>query len=229
MDFIEEFKGILSLLIACIELVFLINIFIFAEKNSITTTIKLMVGLLFSYQFTEFIICYIPISDPVIVYIAYSLISLLPPLGLYLALNLNKIISKWNLFVFIPALFFIFYYPVVLNEFKVLNCTVLLADYEYPLPDIFGVVYYLAVLATIFLLVRLYKKEYDNKTKNNTGILLLGYLLAFLPPVIIFLIFPSLINYVESFLCKFAFILALTLTIFAIRNKPNNKVEETSG
>ena len=229
MDFIEEFKGIASLLVACIELVFLINIFIFAEKNSITTTIKLMVGLLFAYQFTEFIICYFPVSDPKIVYIAYSLISLLPPLGLYLALNLNKIISKWNLLVFIPALFFIFYYPLVLNEFKVLNCTVILADYEYPLPDIYGVVYYFPILATVGLFIRLYIREQDKKVKNNNGILLLGYLLAFLPPVITILIFPSLINYVESYLCKFAFILALSLTIYAIRSKQNNKVEEISG
>jgi len=229
MDFIEEFKGIASLFVACIELVFLINIFIFAEKNSITTTIKLMVGLLFAYQFTEFIICYISVSNPIIVYIAYSLISLLPPLGLYLALKLNKINSKWNLLVFTPALFFIFYYPLVLNEFKVLNCTVILADYEYPLPDIYGVVYYLPILVTIFLLIRLYKREHDKKAKSNTGILLLGYLLAFLPPVITLLIFPSLINYVESYLCKFAFILALALTIYAIRNKQNNKVEGNNG
>ena len=74
--------GIISLLIACIELVYIVNLLIFAEKNSVNKLIIGIVTLLFGYQFIEFLICFVGLQNQIFIYLAFLDISLLPPLGL---------------------------------------------------------------------------------------------------------------------------------------------------
>jgi len=53
----DNWNGIISLLIACIELVIIINLFVFAKKNRFNWIVILILGVLMIYQALEFIIC----------------------------------------------------------------------------------------------------------------------------------------------------------------------------
>jgi hypothetical protein len=57
--------------------------------------------------------------------------------------------------------------------------------------------------------------------------MLWGLLLTFIPVALIIALFPFIIDYVESFFCKAAAIIAFTLTIYAMRNS-SNAVEENN-
>jgi hypothetical protein len=218
-----KLDGLLSLFIACSEIVFIINILIFAVKNQVNKLIILLIILLFEYQLIEFLICFAGLQKQIIIYIALLSISLLPPLSLFTALTYDKKESSYNILIFLPALFFIVYYPFVIDRFAVTKCTVLYASYHYPLGDLYGIFYYLPIITTMIVLYRKWKAEYQTKQHSLTSIYLFGYLFTFLPSMIIVLAFPSLIKAVESLLCKFAFILAAFLTYFAL----NNKIKQT--
>ena len=71
----------------------------------------------------------------------------------------------------------------------------------------------------IILLFGMIKNEKYQKQKSNLIILNTGIVLTFIPTEVIILLFPSLIEFIESFLCKSASIMALTLTVFAMRNR----------
>jgi len=214
-----KLDGIVSLLIACFEIVFVINLLIFSSKNKVNKLVILLITLLFGYQLIEFLICFVGLQKQIIIYFAFLTISLLPPLSLLAALTYDKKESPYNYLIFLPALFFIVYYPFVINRFAVTKCTVLYASYHYPLGDLYGIFYYLPIIATMIVLYRKWKTEYQTKQHKLTSIYLFGYLFTFLPSMIIALAFPSLINAVESLLCKFAFVLATFLTYFALNNK----------
>ncbi len=215
----EGFEGIVSLLIACLEVIFLINILIFAQRNHINKLIIVLVGLLFVYQVYEFSICYFGINSSLTVYLAFLSITFLPPLSLLIILELSGIRKKKKYLIFVPALFFIFYYPAVLESFQVTKCTLFYAVYEYPLGDLYGAFYYLPVLLSIAMLFRLLGRNLSVDAIKLLKILLAGYIITFIPAGLIFFVFPSLAFANESIFCKLAVILALTYTYFALKFK----------
>ena len=218
-----KLDGIISLLIACIELVYIINLLIFAEKNSINKLVTGLVALLFGYQFIEFLICFAGIQKQILIYLAFLDISLLPPLGLYTVLKFAGKLKSYHKYVFVPALFFIIYYPFVLDQFAVAKCTVLYASYHYPLGDFYGAFYYLPVIATLIILNKKWGADTDPKQKALTRLFFFGYIFTFIPAMISAIFIPSFVFSVESLLCKMAFVFATFLTIFALKNKTTSK------
>ncbi len=216
-----KLDGIISLLIACIELIYIVNVFFFAERNSINKLVIGLLALLFGYQLIEFFICFVGIQNQLFIYFAFLDISLLPPLGLYTALKFAGKLKKYHLLVFTPALFFIVYYPFVLQRFEVAKCTVLYASYHYPMGDIYGAFYYLPIIATLIILNKKWGADSNPKEKALTRLFFFGYLFTFIPTMIFALFFPTFVYSVESLLCKIAFIFATFLTIFALKNKQN--------
>ena len=218
-----KLDGIISLLIACIELVYIINLLIFAEKNSINKLVTGLVALLFGYQFIEFLICFVGIQKQILIYLAFLDISFLPPLGLYTVLKFAGKLKSYHKFVFAPALFFIIYYPFVLDQFAVAKCTVLYASYHYPMGDFYGAFYYLPVIATLIILNKKWGADTDPKQKALTRLFFFGYIFTFIPAMISAIFIPSFVLSVESLLCKMAFVFATFLTIFALKNKTTSK------
>ncbi|MFA7229366.1 MAG: hypothetical protein WC061_10055 [Melioribacteraceae bacterium] len=216
-----KLDGLISLLIACIELVYIVNILIFAEKNSVNRLLTGLIGLLFGYQLIEFLICYAGLQRQIFIYLAFLDISLLPPLGLYAALNFTGKLKSYHKLIFIPALFFIIYYPFVIDQFVVAKCTVLYASYHYPLGELYAAIYYLPVIATIIILNKKWGAETDLKRKALTRLYFFGYIFTFIPAMIFAIFYPAFIYSVESLLCKMAFVLATFVTIFVLRNKTN--------
>lgn len=218
--------GIVSLLIACIEWILLINLLIFSKKDKTNVIALIMITLLAGYQTMEFIICNLGFTKPVYPYIAFLIISYLPPLNLLFVLTLTqKNNLKWkNILLFIPALFFSIFYLFTLNQFQVARCTVLYASYHYPLGDLYGFFYYIPILISLLILIRSIPKADDKRKKLIFKVLLYSTIFISLPVIVGFsLMFAgsyTIISSMESIMCKFAFVFALSLSFVILYNSP---------
>lgn len=227
-----DFNGIISLFIFCMEIVFLLNILLFAQKNSVNKTAMLIVLLLAVYQFYEFLICYFGIDSHLIVYLAFLVITLLPPLALLLGLKLyGNVNKKLTAVIFIPALFFIFFYAAMIEKMIVAECTVLYAVYHYPLGNLYGFFYYFPIYLGMFFQYLAYaqlaessghrsdKKETDSAKRKLILLVFVSFVITFVPACLVFAAFPSTAFAIESILCKISFIVSIALTYFALKFK----------
>lgn len=221
-----KFDGIVSLLIACIEWILLINLLIFVKKDKTNTVALIMISLLAGYQTMEFLMCNVGLTKPVFPYIAFLIISYLPPLNLMLVLHLTQKfkLNKKNYLLFIPALFFSVYYLFFIPQFEVAKCTVLYASYHYPLGDLYGLFYYLPILVSMIILIRIIPKTEDKKFKLIYKVLLYSTIFISLPVVAGFTLMFSgsytIISSMESIMCKFALVYALSLSFISLYNSP---------
>ncbi len=212
----NEFKGILSLLIFCVELVLLINVSIFS-KSKFKKELMIMLALLSFYQLFEFLICGMNFNYPMILYLAFISITFLPPTGLSLVLNVNRIkLKKYKSLIFAPAIFFSLFYFILMKSLRVKECTLIYAIYHYPLGFLYGLFYYLPIITAIFILINYIIKSEDRMIKRQNLILLIGYLAFIFPMVFVLIINPEAREFIESLMCKFAFGLALILSYFAL-------------
>jgi len=225
---LETWNGIISLLLACIELLLLFNLLVFIEKNRVNIIAMIMITVLAAYQTMEFLMCQVGLKDPVYPFLAFVIIGFLPPLKLLLTLTItrNHSLNLEFLLIFLPVIAFSIYYMFVIPQFAVTSCTVLYASYHYPLGDLFGAFYYLPVLISIILLVRFIPKAENKKQKLIAKVLLFGSLFISFPVLIGFtLMFTgnySIISSIESIMCKFAFIYAVCLSFICLYNSPFN-------
>lgn len=225
-----NWNGIISLLIACLEALLFINLLIFAEKNKLNRSTIVMVALLASYQAMEFLMCGIELQNPFFPYLAYVIISFLPPLNLLLVLTLtrNHNLNRIHFLIFLPAIFFVIYYAFIIPQFAVTACAVLYASYHYPLGEVYAFFYYLPILLSIILLISTVKRSLDTNITFISKVLLGGNIFISIPVVIGFALLSvgdySLISKIESIMCKFAFVYAICLMVIALHN--SNKKNE---
>jgi hypothetical protein len=219
----DNWNGIVSLFIACLELIFLINLWIFAEKNKLNLLVIGIVFLLFGYQTIEYLICGIGLSSSFIAYLAFVDIGFLPPLNLFFILSLFGHKSKLTRLIFLPAIFFVIYYSIMIIEFKVVKCTVLYATFNFPLGDIYGFFYYSLLLIAFILIIRKTRNIKGQKFPISLNYLLFGHLSLIIPVTAAFILsvsgFAGVIDSIESILCKFAFLYCMVLFYFALSNK----------
>lgn len=213
-----DFEGIISLFIACIEIVLLVNILIFSQKNRENKIIYTIVTLLLGYQFMEFFMCYTKNYSHLLVYLSFVIISFLPPAMLFLVLTIKGVNRKWHKIIFAPILILLAYYIFVIDTFEITQCTLLFAAYEMPMGDLYGVLYYVPIVSSIFFLSMMISNSIYATKRTNIIIMLVGILVTFVPVALIIAMFPALIDYVESFFCKAASLIALTLSLYAMRN-----------
>jgi len=217
-----NWNGTVSLLIACLEVLLLLNLFVFAEKNRLNKIAMMMVALLAGYQIMEFLMCQVELQNAFFPYFAFVIISFLPPLNLILTLSLSHTFTRAGYVIFLPAISFLVYYTFVIPQFAVTSCTVLYATYHYPYGELFGFFFYLPILVSIVLLIRFIRKEGDKKMKKIGKVLLFGSVFISLPVVVGFtLMFAgnySLISAIESIMCKFAFVYAVCLSFVCVYN-----------
>lgn len=223
-----NWNGIISLLFACIEFVLLFNLLVFVKKNKINNIAMLMITLLASYQAMEFLICQVGLQDSFYPYLAFVIISFLPPLNLLLVLILTQSVNLnfKTLSIFIPAISFSIYYLFVIPKFAVTSCTIFYAIYYYPLGDLYGLFYYLPILISIILLVRFFPATNDKMKKLISKTLLFGIIFISLPVLVGFALMLagnySLISAIVSVMCKFAFVYAIILSFICFYNSPIN-------
>lgn len=170
----------------------------------------------------EFLICMLGLDGSTFVYMAFVIISYLPPMGVLLIAALNNVNKKYLYLLLLPPIFFTIYYKIIIDEFALKGCTVLYASYHYPLGDLYGAFYYLPIVITIILLIRTIKKTDTTKVKIISSVILFGYIFTALPVIVAFILMAynnySLLSVIESVMCKFAFVLALCLSFVAIYN-----------
>ncbi len=225
----NNWNGIISLLLACIEFLLLFNLLVFIEKNRINIIAMLMIALLAAYQSMEFLMCQVGLQDSFYPFLAFVIISFLPPLNLLLAFTVtrNQNLNAKIILIFIPAITFSVYYLFVIPNFIVAKCTVLYASYHYPLGDLFGAFYYLPILISIILLIKFISRTDNKKQKVIAKVLFYGAIFISIPSLIGFtLIFTagnySIISSIESIMCKFAFVYAIILSFVCLYNSPFN-------
>ena len=219
----DNWNGIVSLLIACIELVLIINILIFAGKNKFISIIVVLIIILMVYQVLEFVMCHLKYSSSTLAYFAFMDISFLPPLNLYLIYTFFIKNNERLKYIFILPVIIIVYYSLIINKFEVANCAVLYAVFNYPHGTLFGVYYYLPIAASIFYLISYLRNGTVQKNILFAGLLLVGHIIMAIPVLFAFLLaalkMPGMLNAVESIMCKFAFCYSLCLTFLALNYK----------
>jgi hypothetical protein len=218
----DSWEGIGSLFIASIEFILFVNLMVFARKNKFNYTAIIMVLILTAYQTLEFLMCQIGYDFPLMPYLAFVLISFLPPLMLILLAELFNYKSRFLNLVFLPAVIFIIYYSFVIEQFAVTSCTVLYASYNYPLGDLYGFVYYTPIIISTVILSRAVVNDGDKSRLFSIKVLLFGNIFIMVPVVVGFVIMfsgsPVLISKIESIMCKFAFVYAVSLAIICLYN-----------
>lgn len=133
-----NWNGLLSLFIACVEFILVINLLVFAEKNKINFLAIILVALLMVYQVLEFLMCTLNVKYSYMAYLAFIDISFLPPLNFYFITKYFGYEKKYFKLVFLPAIAFSIYYYFVIDKFAITACTVLYASYSYPLGWLYG-------------------------------------------------------------------------------------------
>jgi len=215
----NEYKGILSLLIFCIELVLLVNVLIFS-KSKFKSNVVTLLALLSAYQFFEFLICGLNLMSGFVVYLAFVSITFLPPSGFALAMKVNrKSKSRLNTLIYIPAVFFTLYYILTIQKFRVMECNLFYAIYYYPLGFLYGLFYYIPIIASLYLFIKELLQNTNPQIKKQNLILLIGFLSFLVPTIIAILIYPHWREFIESMMCKFAVVLALFISYFALKFK----------
>ena len=218
----DNWNGIGSLLIACVELILLINLLVFAEKNKFNKTAMLIIFVLMVYQSLEFFMCQVGLDFPFMPYLAFVDIIFLPPLIIVLLARLYSYENKFLNLVFLPATLFIIYYTIVIDKFIVTSCTVLYATYSYPLGDLYGVFYYSPVIIATIILVKKISQKTDKKILKVSKILLTGNFIISIPVIVGFVMMFTgnhyLIAKIESVMCKFAFFYAVSLSFAVLYN-----------
>ncbi len=222
-----ELNGIGSLFIACVEIALLLNLLLTFEKNKANKLAIAIITLLSLYQVSEFLICYTGTQSNTAVLAALTIITFLPPLGLYFTLEFYKINFPAKKILFIPAIFFVVYFLFFTKELNILACTPFYASYYYPLEFLYGIFYYLPIWAVMIILPLEYKKIKNNKLKKKLTLSqIVGWYLTFLPTFILLYLNDTYKSAVESILCKQAFVLALSLSYFVMTNKEKVKAVE---
>ena len=218
----DNWNGIGSLFVACIELILLVNLFVFAKKDKFNKTAMLILFFLLVYQTLEFLMCQIGLDFSFMPYLAFVDISLLPSLLLLLLAKLFDYRNKYLYLIFLPAISFIFYYSFVVKEFAVTSCTVLYATYSYPFGDLYGFFYYIPIIISSFILIRTLTKSKDKRIRYISKTLLYGNIIISIPVVVGFILMYSdnhyLIAMIESIMCKFALGYAICLAIVSLYN-----------
>ena len=175
------------------------------------------------YQLFEWIMCGLGFDSHLNAFIAFTDISFLPPFGLFFILIFYKYRSKYFTLIFLPAIAFVIYYSTIIDQFNVNSCTAFYAIYKYPNGDLYGLFYYLPILITISFLVRGILTAKDKATTHLSKILLAAYILISVPVIIAFCLVllknELLLHSIVSVMCKFALLLALALTYFALNFK----------
>ena len=214
--------GILSLILFGIELILLIIICVKNRDHPQFWIIFTIMLLLQIYQLSEFLLC-IGVAQNIVVRLAISIITFLPPTGYLLTIRVLHCKRKFVLLIFYLSLIFgvilSFYFFFWDTTIVMQDCNPIYAVYQIGFTHLYGIYYNSVILLT--LLVIFYQIIFKRVLKHNLkGLLvLIGYISFLLPMIITIIVDPDLISATTSIMCKYAILLAITLSIFSFYKK----------
>jgi len=215
----EEFVGIPSLFISCLEFLLLFNAVAFGQKNNVNIIAFIIIAIYSTNHLFEFFISQFNITEPFFIFLNFILIIFLPALSFLLVLKFWRHETKLQYLIFMPAFVILYYFITRLDSFQVNNFYYFYITFSYPLRNEMGIYYFVMnIAALVILLVKLKEPRLRYKRHLNI-ILILSSIVCFIIPLILFLFFPSTKTYAESVLNKFAFFYVLGLAYFSLKNK----------
>ncbi|MFQ5475267.1 MAG: histidine kinase N-terminal 7TM domain-containing protein [Candidatus Nanoarchaeia archaeon] len=208
------FSPHVSLATAVIEFV-LGSIILFKYRKSLVAFFSsIMVFLLGTYQFTEFMVC--TSGDPILwSSVGFATYTLLPVLALHFMIRLTgeKVYAP---FLYLPAIYYGLM-PLLTKSFILsASCHTVFISVQNTLFVTRGVgfflynVYYFGYLIlACYLLWKKYKIEKNKKQQDLYVLLFAAIIVMTLPPVFLFLVFPAFKIVFPSLYCEFAVLFAI--------------------
>lgn len=190
-------------------------------RYQMDTTAKIiiaMLGGLATFQLAEYMVCegafYFTSLDWA--RLGYAAITILPPLGMHLALTIAKKKNDYLLYgAYGSAAIFVILFLFIGHGMQAEQCLgnyviFQIAPYA-SLP--FAAFYYLWLVITIIFSWHAKKRITNEKRKSALNWLIIGYLSFMGPTMIVYLINPETINGIPSIMCGFAVFMALSLIV----------------
>jgi hypothetical protein len=176
----------------------------------------------------EFLMC-IGIDPNIIGRMGLVAITFLPPLGILLTSYICDLKHwiNWSGIVFAVGLSI--FYSVVPDAFTELTCNPFYATYSYPLGNVYGIFYfgYIAWAFILIIIAAIRNKSQSRTALNKKGIyVLIGYLSFLIPMGLTILIDYTTLSALESIMCKYAILLAVTLFLFSFQYERNEKKDQ---
>lgn len=202
-----------------VELGFAIYVFL-RYKSTIVSRLAIAILICLAvFQATEYLLCGVQgVSGGIWSRIGYSAITLLPPLGIHLALSIINQTKNWLLLVrvaYATALFFIlyfaFYTPAITGHTCYANYVVFEGRGSAFASWLYGAYYYGWLLVGTTLSVYYAKKTSRINVRNALYALAIGYAVFIVPTTLANLIDPATIYAIPSIMCGFAVLLAFAL------------------
>lgn len=190
-------------------------------RYQLTPVTRLAVSMLFclaTFQAAEYMVCGgLGIEPGLWSKIGYSAITLLPPLGIHLALTIAD--KKNPLLVqgaYATAIGFVAYFTLLTGSISGHTCYanyVVFSGANVFASAVYGLYYYGWLLVALGLLFSLVRNESRKHIKSALTWLGLGYLAFLVPTTLVNIVDPSTISGIPSIMCGFAIILAVLITV----------------
>lgn len=191
------------------------------KLTNVTKLVIAIFGLLASFQLAEYMICGgLGMSGDMWARLGFIVITLLPPLGIHLAVTIaggkHKLLTMLG--YGLAALFAAFFMVVTSSvEHKLCGGNYVIFDMPNSMDIVYGVYYYgLLIVGTVYSFIQASKSK--KKTKVALRSLAIGYLVFLVPTTAANLTNASTIGAIPSIMCGFAILLALVLAFWVLPN-----------
>jgi hypothetical protein len=211
--------GLLSLIFFIIEFGFLLVIVIKNRNHPQFIWIVLLMIFLQLYQLMEFFLC-IGIEPNIVGRLGLLAITFLPPLGVLLTSDVCHLKHWINWSGILVGIGLSLFYVIVPNAFTFQTCNPFYATYAYPLGNFYGIFYFGYIgWAFVLLIIKFIRNRgiSQKNTNKKATYILIGYLSFLLPMGVTLIIDTSTIDALESIMCKYAILLAITLFTFSFQ------------
>jgi hypothetical protein len=176
-------------------------------------------ALLQIYQLTEFLIC-IGVDQNITGRIAFTAITLLPPMGHFMSAKLIGWKYKDYWVSFALGIAYSIFYIFAPKSVELVDCNPLYAIYSYPYPILYGMYYFGILFYSIALIVLHMIKNRKKESKKTNLWTILGYSTFLIPMgIMVFLVNVDFGTAIPSIMCKYAILVAIILFIYSFQKE----------
>lgn len=188
------------------------------QLTPVTRIATVMLLCLATFQGAEYMVCGgLGVEPGLWSKLGYSAITVLPPLGIHLALTIaGKKMPVLVQSAYASALGFVAYFTLMTGSISGHTCYanyVVFSGANVFASAIYGLYYYGWLIVAVGLIASLIRNERRRHIKSALQWLGLGYLSFLLPTTLVNIVDPSTISGIPSIMCGFAVILAVLITV----------------
>lgn len=216
----EDLKGILALLTACLSLCIVINFLLFYKDRKVIFDALIPAGMLFINQLAEFVTSFWQINNPIITFVYIATFNFAISFSTYYLLKVIQPESKHNWKAFMLSIMMLPAGFVYMSTFKMVSPGFFFTEYRYfasPMAN-FTIGLLQAFLGIFFLSKFLFSNS-DLRKIAHYRFLLFGYIIP--PLVFIFAALASLSSILvfESLFSKLLILNIMSLLYFIIKTR----------